>query len=140
MDSTFHFIPGTEKHFDVDTICLAVGLSPMSQLLKMAGCRMVDDAKKGGQVPVCDSYGRTSLSGVDVAGDVAGIEEASSAMIEGRMAGIAAAEYLGYIGKDEMESELASLDKALDGLRQGMWRTTNWKDTRGLRINPVSIR
>ena len=29
--------PGTEKHFDVDTICLAVGLSPMTQLLKQAG-------------------------------------------------------------------------------------------------------
>ena len=25
--------PGTEKYFDVDTICVAVGLSPMSQLL-----------------------------------------------------------------------------------------------------------
>ena len=33
-------IPGTEKHFDVDTICLAVGLSPMSQLLDQAWCRM----------------------------------------------------------------------------------------------------
>ena len=125
VDSAFHFIPGTEKHFDVDTICLAVGLSPMSQLLKMAGCKMVDDPKKGGQVPVCDPHGRTSLPGVYVAGDVAGIEEASSAMIEGRMAGIAAAEFLGYIGKDEMESELASMDKALDGLRQGMFAPQN---------------
>lgn len=25
VDSHFQFIPGTEKHFDVDTICLAVG-------------------------------------------------------------------------------------------------------------------
>ena len=32
VDDHFQFIPGTEKHFDVDTICLAVGLSPMSQL------------------------------------------------------------------------------------------------------------
>lgn len=40
VDNHFRFIPGTEKHFDVDTICLAVGLSPMSQLLKMAGCGM----------------------------------------------------------------------------------------------------
>ena len=31
VDDHFQFIPGTEKHFDVDTICLAVGLSPMSQ-------------------------------------------------------------------------------------------------------------
>ena len=26
----YYFIPGTEKHFDADTICIAVGLSPMS--------------------------------------------------------------------------------------------------------------
>ena len=38
VDKNFQFIEGTEKHFDVDTICMAVGLSPMSQLLKQAGC------------------------------------------------------------------------------------------------------
>ena len=125
VDSSFKFIEGTEKHFDVDTICLAVGLSPMSQLLKMAGCRMEDNPKRGGQVPICDEYGRTSLPGVFVAGDVSGIEEASSAMIEGRMAGIAAAEYLGYIEKDEMNESFKELDKALDGLRQGMFAPAN---------------
>lgn len=125
VDEKFQFIPGTEKHFDVDTICLAVGLSPMSQLLKMAGCKMEDNPKRGGQVPVCDAYGRTSLSGVFVAGDVSGIEEASSAMIEGRMAGIVAAEYLGYIGKEELDKELEALDASLDGLRQGMFAPEN---------------
>ena len=40
---------------------------------------------------------RTSKDDVYVAGDVAGIEEASSAMEEGRIAGISAAEALGYI-------------------------------------------
>lgn len=42
VDKNFQFIEGTEKHFDVDTICMAVGLSPMSQLLKQAGCEMND--------------------------------------------------------------------------------------------------
>lgn len=125
VDSGFRFIPGTEKHFDVDTICLAVGLSPMSQLLKMAGCKMEDNPKRGGQVPICDEYGRTSIPGVFVAGDVSGIEEASSAMIEGRMAGIAAAEYLGYIDKVEMDCNLQELNAALDGLRQGMFAPEN---------------
>ena len=125
VDSSFKFIPGTEKQFDVDTICLAVGLSPMSQLLKMVGCEMEDNPKRGGQVPICDEYGRTSIPGIFVAGDVSGIEEASSAMIEGRMAGIAASEYLGYVEKEEMDSELKELDEALDGLRQGMFAPKN---------------
>lgn len=125
VDDKFQFIPGTEKHFDVDTICLAVGLSPMSQLLKMAGAKMEDNPKRGGQVPICDEYGRTSLSGVFVAGDVSGIEEASSAMIEGRMAGIVAAEFLGYMEKEELDANLVELDNALNGLRQGMFAPSN---------------
>lgn len=125
VDSNFKFIPGTEKHFDVDTICLAVGLSPMSQLLKMAGCEMEDNPKRGGQVPICDENGRTSIPGIFVAGDVSGIEEASSAMIEGRMAGITAAEYLGYMDKEELDKGMEELDHALNGLRQGMFAPKN---------------
>ena len=83
VDEKFQFIPGKEKHFDVDTICVAVGLSPMSQLLKQAGCQMAD--LPGGYVPVCDEFGKTSIDGIYAAGDVSGIEEASSVMMEGRM-------------------------------------------------------
>ncbi|MDD6481521.1 MAG: FAD-dependent oxidoreductase [Lachnospiraceae bacterium] len=125
VDEHFQFVPGTEKHFDVDTICLAVGLSPMSQLLKMAGCEMEDNPKRGGQVPICDEYGETSIKGIFVAGDVSGIEEASSAMIEGRIAGIAAAHYLGYMDDNELKQKVAEQEKALDGLRQGMFAPKN---------------
>lgn len=125
VDDHFNFIKGTEKHFDVDTICLAVGLSPMSQLLKMAGCEMEDNPKRGGQVPICDEYGETSIKGIFVAGDVSGIEEASSAMIEGRIAGIAASKYLGFIDKDELEEKYKENKLALEGLRQGMFAPKN---------------
>lgn len=125
VDSSFQFIKGTEKHFDVDTICLAVGLSPMSQLLKMAGCKMEDNPKKGGQVPLCNEYGETSVSGVFVAGDVSGIEEASSAMIEGRISGIAAASYLGFISEEELSEESTKQTQALENLRQGMFAPQN---------------
>lgn len=116
-------IPGTEKHFDVDTICLAVGLSPMSQLLSQAGCSMLDT--KGGYVPACDADGQTSQPGVFAAGDVSGIEEASSAMIEGRISGIAMAAYLGFATQEEKESRKAELEAQLDTLRQGMFAPKN---------------
>ncbi len=125
LDEHFQFVPGTEKHFDVDTICIAVGLSPMSQLMKMAGCEMEDNPKRGGQVPIIDEHGQTSIPGIFAAGDVSGIEEASSAMIEGRQAGIYAAEYLGYVDEQEFDTEEAALDSALDGLRQGMFAPGN---------------
>ena len=59
VGSDWKIIPGTEKHFDVDTVCLAVGLSPMSQLLKQAEVKMNDT--KGGHVPEIDKYDRVCL-------------------------------------------------------------------------------
>ena len=97
----------------------------MSQLLTMAGCDMADDPKKGGYVPVCDETGATSVPGIFVSGDVSGIEEASSAMIEGRIAGIAAAKYLGYVEQAAEESEVHALETSLDALRQGMFAPKN---------------
>ena len=125
VDAHWQVIPGTEKHFDVDTICVAVGLSPMSQLLSMAGCEMVDDPKRGGYVPVCDEKGATSVPGVYVSGDVAGIEEASSAMIEGRISGVAIAEYLGYTDAADAGESEGKLEASLDTLRQGMFAPKN---------------
>lgn len=125
VDDHFNFVPGTQKHFDVDTICLAVGLSPMSQLLKMAGCAMEDNPAKGGQVPLVDKDGQTSVPGIFVAGDVSGIEEASSAMIEGRMAGLAAAKYLGYVEESQADTGAHTLEGQLESLRQGMFAPGN---------------
>ena len=125
VDEHYNPIPGSEKYFDVDTICMAVGLSPMSQLLKMAGCQMEDNPKRGGQVPIIDEFGETSVSGIFASGDVSGIEEASSAMIEGRMSGICVSEYLGYCTKEEKAECLKKLEKDLDSLRQGMFAPKN---------------
>jgi len=121
VDDKFRPIKGTEEHFDVDTICIAVGLSPMSQLLKMSGCRMSDDPKRGGQVPDVDEYGETSVTGIFAAGDVSGIEEASSAMIEGRIAGARAALRMGFISAEEESARQKSFSADLAGLRRGMF-------------------
>lgn len=122
LDEKWQKIDGTEKHFDVDTICLAVGLSPMSQLCEMAGCQMTD---RGGLVPEIDALGQTSIAGIFAAGDVSGIEEASSAMIEGRIAGIAAAYRSGFMTAEEKETAVAAEEAALQMLRKGMFAPEN---------------
>ena len=122
VDERFQPIPGTEMHLDVDTICMAVGLSPMSQLLSMAGCEMVD---KGGVVPVVNAYGETSIRGIFAAGDVAGIEEASSAMITGRITAAAAAAELGYLSEEEFEKKAENLKASLKQLHEGMFSPEN---------------
>lgn len=123
VDEHFQFIEGTEKEFEVDTICLAVGLSPMSQLLKGAGCKILDTP--GGVVPECDEYGETSIAGVFVAGDVSGIEEASSAMIEGKISGVQAAYKLGYTTEEERDTAISGFRASLEDLRQGMFAPKN---------------
>ena len=125
VDQNWNIIEGTEQSFEVDTICLSVGLSPMSKLFSMAGCDLEEIPAKGGMVPLCDEYGETSVSGIYAAGDVSGIEEASSAMIEGRIAGKAAAYKLGYIEEKEFLEEIAEQKKSLAGLRQGMFAPEN---------------
>jgi thioredoxin reductase/Fe-S-cluster-containing hydrogenase component 2 len=121
VDVKFKPLSGTEKIFDVDTVCLAVGLSPMVNLLKMAGCTITDNPAQGGPAPLVDQFGQTSVEGLFAAGDVSGIEEASSAMIEGRLAGLAASKFLGYLTEEEAEEEIKQNKKALSDLRGGMF-------------------
>ncbi|MCI1959664.1 MAG: FAD-dependent oxidoreductase [Clostridia bacterium] len=122
VDEHFKVIKGTEKHLDVDTICMAVGLSPMSKLAAMTGCEMVD---KGGAVPKTDKYGATSIEGLYAAGDVAGIEEASSAMITGRISALAAAKKDGYVTEEEFKNEYDELNNSINKLRKGMFSHEN---------------
>ena len=125
VDDHFKPIPGTEKELDVDTICIAVGLSPMSQLASNATCDMALIPQKGGNVAICDEHGETSVKGIFCAGDVAGIEEASSAMIQGRSVADYVAKTLGYLTDDEFDEKYKFHQDALGQLRQGMFAPKN---------------
>ncbi|MEO0076999.1 MAG: FAD-dependent oxidoreductase, partial [candidate division WOR-3 bacterium] len=88
-------IKGTEKRLKVDMICLAVGLTPLSELLYQAGCRINYIPELGGNV-----------------------EEASTAMLEGRIAGANA--YQSLFGKnDKAQAIIACAKKELSEIRQG---------------------
>ena len=94
VDGEWNPIPGSETEFNVDTICLAVGLTPNCELAGQIGCRDAFVTELGGRVSVHDRDLETSVPGVFIAGDASGIEEASTAMLEGRLAGLSAAERL----------------------------------------------
>jgi len=121
LDNKFQQIPGTEKTFEVDTVCLAVGLNPMTELVWMTGCEFTFIPAFGGHVPMHDRNMETTVKGLYVAGDVTGVEEASSAMEEGNLAGVAAAEALGCLTKEEAEQKKAEIWGRLETLRSGMF-------------------
>lgn len=125
VDEHFQPIPGTEKELDVDTICIAVGLSPMSQLASNATCHMELIPKKGGNIALLSEFGETSVPDIYCAGDVAGIEEASSAMIQGRKVAIKASMKAGYLTEEEFKEKNEGYEEALAQLRHGMFAPEN---------------
>ncbi|MDD2717613.1 MAG: NAD(P)/FAD-dependent oxidoreductase [Candidatus Wallbacteria bacterium] len=109
-------ICGETKKIKADTLCLAVGLTPGTELLSQAGCRMYFIKELCGHVAWHNELMETSNQQILVAGDVSGIEEASTAMLEGKIAGLAAA--MKITGKD-LEPEIRNTQQELYGLRQG---------------------
>ncbi len=119
LDEKWDFIPGTEKETDVDTICLAVGLSPLSEVLQQSGCESVYLPELGGWVAIHDENMQTTKKGIYVVGDTSGIEEACTAMLEGKIAGAHAALSLfpNVRGEAERIEEEAELE--LESFRAG---------------------
>ena len=118
LDEKWQPIPGTEQTIACDAICLAVGLSPFADLFWQAGCDMKFIPELGGHVPARGQDMQTSVEGIFVAGDVGGIEEASSAMVEGYLAGLNAAAALGY-GGESVQIQRAEFETQLNDLRSG---------------------
>lgn len=96
---------GTERTITCDMILIAIGLSPLCDLLYHAGCRIDYVPELGGNVPYHDKNMMTSRINIFVCGDLACIEEASTAMLEGRIAGARAYESLH--GKQSRAEEIA---------------------------------
>lgn len=118
LDDKWQQIPGSEKDFEADVMCIAVGLSPLCEVLWQIGCEMKYVPELSGHVPVRNSEMLTSVENIYIAGDAAGVEEASSAMVEGRLAGLCAAKSLGY-KIEEFEAAMREAINQLTSLRSG---------------------
>ncbi len=87
VDERWRPIPGTEKTIECDAVLLAVGLTPNVDLLRQFGAKTKYVPELGGLTALRTEYLETTVPGVYVAGDVAGVEEATTAIIEGWIAG-----------------------------------------------------
>lgn len=119
VDERFQPIEGTEQFIEADCIAIAVGLTADIALPSMAGVEFTNIGRLGGQIPLHDRNLMTTQEGIYVAGDSSGVEEASSAIEEGKLAGIAAAEALGKIDKETAADAKAKVWKSLNQLRTG---------------------
>ena len=119
VDEKFQPIKGTEQFIECDTIGIAVGLTPDIGLPSMADVTFINAGRLGAQVPMHDRDMMTTKDGIYVAGDSAGVEEASSAIEEGKLAGIAAAAALGKIDEETAREAKANVWNSLNQLRTG---------------------
>ena len=107
-----------ESRIEVDTICLATHRQPRWELAALAGPRSLYSDVLGGFVPVRNIDMRTGREDVFVAGDAAGVENGAMAIMQGRLAGLAAAADLGHRHSRESHIREETLS-AIRGLRAG---------------------
>jgi NADPH-dependent 2,4-dienoyl-CoA reductase/sulfur reductase-like enzyme len=101
--------PLRERCFDVaiDALCVSFGFVPNVELAQLAGAALVFDPSRGGWAPQVDENLESTAPGLYVAGETAGVGGAASALLTGRMAGLAAAHRLGVLSRDDLERERA---------------------------------
>lgn len=92
---------GPERRFDVDTVVVGYGFVSSLELPRLAGCEHRYDSRLGGWVPVRSRELESTVPGVFIVGDGAGVAGSAVALEEGHMAGLAAAGRLGRLtGRD----------------------------------------
>ncbi len=119
VDDHFNPIEGTEEELECDAIALAAGLKPTMDLVKLAGCKLTYNGPFGGYIPLHNERMESSRQGIFIAGDTTGVEEANTALEEGKIAGISAAEDLGLIDSASADKARAEIWERLHSLRLG---------------------
>ena len=110
---------GKEERLACDLLLLHQGVVPNINLSNATGCVHDWDDGQLAWIPRVDEWFLSTVPGVSIAGDGAGIAGAESAPLRGRIAAIAAATRLGLIGADERDRRAtpvrAELSRALRG-------------------------
>jgi NADPH-dependent 2,4-dienoyl-CoA reductase/sulfur reductase-like enzyme len=101
---------GTERRLACDAIAFGYGLSSETQLADLAEVPFAFDSLQQQFLPERDSAGRTSVEGIYLAGDGAGIAGADAAEMSGECAALALLEDRGH---EIDKRRLAALERAL---------------------------
>jgi D-hydroxyproline dehydrogenase subunit alpha len=122
--------PGKSIHVEADAVCLSHGLVPSTELAAVRGCELRHVPGPGHWEVIRDRSMRTTETEVFAVGDGANIGGARYALLEGAVAGFAAARDLGRppqgIAAARERSVLRQV-KRLAGVRAFLRRTFRWR-------------
>jgi thioredoxin reductase/bacterioferritin-associated ferredoxin len=77
---------GGVRQLEIDALCVGFGFRPSTELPRLLGCDTGPDPSGTERLPVLDADGATSVDGVYVAGDCAGIAGVHAAGVRGQLA------------------------------------------------------
>ncbi len=106
---------GGERRVDCDAVAFGWGVKPECQLAELAGCKMRFDEMARQWLPESDAEGRSSVAGVYLAGDGAGVMGADAAEYRGELAALA---LVADIGKSVNNSRRETLKSRLRRLQR----------------------
>ena len=118
VDSRSRPIPGTEKRYDVDTVCIGYGLIPNAWSTQMLDCTHEYVEKTGAWIPLYDDTMETDRAGVFVAGDGAGVAGVLTARCQGAIAGLYAAAHCGVVSVQDAAHAAEPFRKKRAGLKR----------------------
>ena len=113
LDASGSPVPGTEREFAADAVCLGYGFIPANEISRALGCDHRYDPGTGTLVAVRTATGRTSLDSVWVVGDAGGINGAYVATALGAIAGGDVLADLGAVSPEHLDRALSPVRKTL---------------------------
>ena len=110
---------GREHVLRAQLLLLHQGVIPGINLSNAIGCAQRYDAAQQAWCPIIDAWGATSVQGVWIAGDGAGIDGAQAAGPRGRLAALDVARALGTLNGEQRDRAAAPVRRALQRARRG---------------------
>src|SRR5262245_54028641 len=118
LDDDWRPVGCSEETVPVDAVCFAWDPVPSLHLSQMCGAAHEHAPERGGWVPTVSAEMETSVRGIFCVGDGAGLGGAAMAVLEARVAGIAAAARLGVLSRKEARSRMRPHQSELAPLRR----------------------
>jgi thioredoxin reductase len=109
----YQTVKGLKREVEAELLLVHEGVVPSIHITQAMSCEHVWNQTQSCLVPLLDEWGRTTVQGLSVAGDGAGIGGASAACTRGAIAAISIAKDAGKLVSDEAESLAQPLRKRL---------------------------
>jgi len=111
--SRITFVDADNKHYAEDARLLMIheGVVPRGHIASALGSEMVWNDDAASFAPKIDAWGETSVAGLFVAGDGAGIAGAAAACVSGKVAALGVAQMLNKGRKEDIQAERQRLAK-----------------------------